>query len=116
MPPSIVVSDESNTELAVPPSTLFVLTGSTKLNTPDPLVDNTCVLEPSEFGNVIPVKTILPVPATDNVKSAFDGADSVEPTALRSPRLLAEPPPPPLATAIPPAVDRVNVYRKVAVF
>ena len=41
MPPSIVVSDESNTELAVPPSILFVLTGSTKLKTPDPFVAKT---------------------------------------------------------------------------
>ena len=107
MPPSIVVSDESNTEPAVPPSILFVLTGSTKLNTPDPLVANTWVLLPSEFGKLIPVNTILPVPATAKFKSALLGADSVEPVADKSPRLVAAPPPPPppVATEIPPAVD-----------
>ena len=106
MSPSIVVSDESNTELAVPPSTLLVLTGSTKLNTPDPLVANTWVLLPSEFGKLIPVNTILPVPPTAKLRSALLGADSVEPTAVKSPRLVDDPPPPPpVATEIPPAVD-----------
>ena len=55
---------------------------------------------PEPILNVSLIKTI-PVPDVCRVMSALDGADNVEPTALRSPRLL---PPPPVLTAIPPAV------------
>ena len=105
MPPSIVVNDESNIDPAVPPSILLVLTGSTKLNTPEPFVASTCVFEPSELGNVKPVNTMFPVPATASVRSAFEGAESVEPTAVKSPRLVDDPPPPPVVIVIPPAVE-----------
>ena len=43
---------------------------------------------------------MFPDPATLKVKSALLGADSVDPVAVRSPRLLAEPPPPPPHEAI----------------
>ena len=86
----------------MPPSTLIAV-GSTKLNAPEPFVAIIWLADPSEFGKVNPVKTIFPVPATDNVKSAFEGAERVEPTAVRSPKLVDDPPPLP-ETSVPPAV------------
>ena len=103
MPPSIDGVDVY--ELSAVPPSMFIAVGSTKLSTPDPFVLIIWFAEPSELGKVKPVSTTFPVPATDKVKLAFDGADKVDPTALRSPRLVEEPPPPPVLIAIPPAVD-----------
>ena len=57
---------------------------------------------------MISFRTISPVPAVLNVRSALLGAVIVEPIAARSPRL-DEPPPPP--TSVPPAVTPSPILR-----
>ena len=49
-----------------------------------------------------------PVPDVCKVISAFEGADKVDPTALRSPKLEEDPPPP---TSVPPAVTPSPILR-----
>ena len=51
----------------------------------------------------IPSITTFPLLDT-RVKSAFEGADKVDPVAVKSPKLLADPPPPLPLTSVPPAV------------
>ena len=107
MPPSIAVIPPY-VEAAVPPSRLPDPPPETvaKDKTPEPLVCKTWFALPSEDGSVYALDILIfPDPAVVSIKSASLGAESVEPTAVRSPRLVDDPPPPPPPPRPPPHHD-----------